>query len=70
VCEGGPHLAAQLVDAGVVDEFCLSTSARIGGAPFPVLGGVPISEHRVMLTQLLKDEASGLYARWSLAQPN
>lgn len=66
VCEGGPHLAAQLVDAGVVDEFCLSTSARIGGAPFPVLGGEQIKEHRVELTQLLKDDTSGLYARWAL----
>ena len=66
VCEGGPGLAAQVLDAGLVDEFCLATSPRIGGAPFPVLGGSAITEHTVELTQLLRDESSGLYARWLL----
>ena len=66
VCEGGPGLAAQLVDAGLVQEFCLATSPRIGGAPFPVLGGSAISERRVELTSLLRDESSGIYARWSI----
>lgn len=64
VCEGGPALAAQLLDAGLVEEFCLATSPRIGGAPFPVLGSAPIAEHRVALTSLLRDDESGLYARW------
>lgn len=66
VCEGGPGLAAQIVEAGLLDEFCLATSPRIGGAPFPVLGGAAIAEHRVELTQLLRDESSGLYARWAV----
>ncbi len=66
VCEGGPALAGQVVDAGLADEFCLATSARIGGAPFPVLGGATVVEHRVELTQLLRDETSGLYARWAV----
>ena len=68
VCEGGPGLAAQVVDAGLVDEFCLATSPLIGGAPFPVLGGRSISEHKVELTQLLRDDSSGLYARWALVK--
>ena len=68
VCEGGPGLAAQVVDAGLVDEFCLATSPLIGGAPFPVLGGHSVSEHRVELTQLLRDDSSGLYARWALVK--
>ena len=67
VCEGGPGLAAQLVDAGLVQEFCLATSPRIGGAPFPVLGGSPIVERSATLTTLLRDESSGLYARWAIA---
>lgn len=67
VCEGGPHLAAQLVDAGLVQEFCLATSPRLGGAPFPVLGGSPIAERGAELTSLLRDESSGLYARWSIS---
>lgn len=67
VCEGGPALASQFVDAGLVQEFCLATSPRIGGAPFPVLGGTPIAERAAVLTSLLRDESSGLYARWVIS---
>lgn len=67
VCEGGPGLAAQLVDAGLVQEFCLATSPRIGGSPFPVLGGSAIAERTAELTSLLRDETSGLYARWAIS---
>lgn len=67
VCEGGPGLAAQLVDAGLVQEFCLATSPRIGGAPFPVLGSSAIAERSANLTSLLRDESSGLYARWVIS---
>jgi riboflavin biosynthesis pyrimidine reductase len=69
VCEGGPRLAAQFVDAGLVDEFCLTTSPRIGGTVLPVLGTVAVSERAVTLTHLLCDESSALYARWSVAAP-
>ena len=68
ICEGGPSLAAQMLDAGLVDEFCLSTSPLVGGLPFPVTGSVAIAQHAATLTQLLRDEASGLYARWALAE--
>jgi riboflavin biosynthesis pyrimidine reductase len=67
VCEGGPSLAAQMLDAGLVDEFCLSTSPIVGGVPFPVTGRAAIDERAATLTQLLVDGASGLYARWQLA---
>lgn len=67
VCEGGPRLAAQLADAGLVQEFCLATSPRVGGKPFPVLGATPTVERGALLTSLLRDESSGLYARWSIA---
>jgi len=64
VCEGGPSLAAQLLDAGLVDEFCLSTSPIVGGVPFPVTGRAALDERPATLAQLLTDGASGLYARW------
>ena len=67
VCEGGPSLAAQLLDAGLVDEFCLSTSPIVGGVPFPVTGSAALAERPATLTQLLTDGASGLYARWAFA---
>ena len=69
VCEGGPSLAAQLIDAGLVDEFCLATSPRLGGRPFPVTGSAAIAEREVSLAQLLRDESSGLYARWIFSGP-
>jgi riboflavin biosynthesis pyrimidine reductase len=67
ICEGGPSLAAQMLDAGLVDEFCLSTSPLVGGLPLPVTGSRAISQHPADLTLLLRDETSGLYARWAIA---
>lgn len=66
VCEGGPSLAAQLVAAGLLDEVCLSTSPTIGGSPLPLLGTGEVKPRNLRLSQLLLDDASGLYARWSL----
>ncbi|MHC5796119.1 dihydrofolate reductase family protein [Lacisediminihabitans sp. FW035] len=64
VCEGGPSLAAQMLDAGIVDELCLSTSPTVGGVSLPMFGTSPISAHRLELAQLLADDSSTLYARW------
>lgn len=66
VCEGGPRLAADLVDAGVVDELCLTVAPKLHapGLPlFPRLAGT----RPARLAQLLADEDGYLYARWSLA---
>lgn len=67
VCEGGPSLVAQVIETGLVDEFCLSTSPLVGGSPFPVSGPEPIAERAATLTQLLRDDSSALYARWAFA---
>jgi riboflavin biosynthesis pyrimidine reductase len=64
VCEGGPNLAAHLVRAGVVDEACLSTSPLLNGSRVPLFGDADIESVPLELTQLLTDNASGLYARW------
>lgn len=69
VCEGGPSLAGQLLDAGIVDELCLSTGPVITTAQLPLFGGAGVAERRLELTQLLVDDASGLYARWLLPRP-
>ena len=63
---GGPSLAAQMLDAGLVDELCLSTSPTVGGVSLPMFGASPISAHRLELTQLLSDDTSTLYARWQV----
>ena len=65
VCEGGPSLAADFVDAGVVDELCLTIAPKLHapGLPlFPRLAGT----RAAALTQLLADEEGYLYERWSL----
>ncbi|HEY0260455.1 MAG TPA: dihydrofolate reductase family protein [Lacisediminihabitans sp.] len=66
VCEGGPSLAAQLLDAGLVSELCLSTSAGIGGDPLPLVGRSG-RRRGLELVQLLADDHSGLYARWAVS---
>ncbi|MCU1583538.1 MAG: hypothetical protein JWM49_94 [Microbacteriaceae bacterium] len=66
VCEGGPSLAGQLLDAGLVDELCLSTSPVLGGVSLPLFGSAPITSRRLSLGQLLTDESSTIYARWSV----
>ena len=69
VCEGGPSLAGQLIDADVVDELCLSTGPVITTSQLPLFGGAGVAERRLELNQLLVDDASGLYARWLLPRP-
>jgi riboflavin biosynthesis pyrimidine reductase len=66
VCEGGPSLVAQFVASGLADELCLSTSASLGGPSLPLLGSAEIDPVRLELSQLLVDDASGLYARWAV----
>ncbi len=65
VCEGGPSLAAQLVDADLVDELCLSTSPQLLPLDAPLLPRLATGR-RLGLEQLLVDEESTLYARWVL----
>jgi riboflavin biosynthesis pyrimidine reductase len=68
VCEGGPRLAAQFVDAAQVDEICLTTSPSLGGRAVPVLGDTDLTAHDATLTHLLRDESGYLFARWSLTR--
>ncbi|GAB3044518.1 bifunctional diaminohydroxyphosphoribosylaminopyrimidine deaminase/5-amino-6-(5-phosphoribosylamino)uracil reductase [Parafrigoribacterium mesophilum] len=63
VCEGGPTLAAQLVNAELVDELCLTTSPMLDEMRLPLLSGA-IEGGRLSLAQLLVDDSDALYARW------
>lgn len=64
VCEGGPSLVSQFIDADEVDELCLSTSPLLNGGGIPAFGATDHPEVRLTLAQLLVDDASGVYARW------
>lgn len=37
LCEGGPALLGELVDAGRLDELCLTVAPMIGGDPLPIV---------------------------------
>ena len=64
VCEGGPHLAGQLLADNLVNEACFSTSPLIGGTRLPMLETPSGTELPLELSQLLIDNSSGVYARW------
>jgi riboflavin biosynthesis pyrimidine reductase len=66
LCEGGPHLAADLLAAGVVDELCWTIVPTLvaGDAPRITVGDgidVPLSLH-----SLLEDDGT-LLGRWLVA---
>lgn len=65
VCEGGPTLAAELLEADLVDELCLSMSPQLLPLRAPMLTGLAVARP-VRLEQLLLDDESTLYARWVL----
>jgi riboflavin biosynthesis pyrimidine reductase len=66
VCEGGPSLAGQFLRDGLVDELCLSTSPVVIGSGLPVFGRERFDPASLVLGQLLVDEQSTLYARWTV----
>jgi riboflavin biosynthesis pyrimidine reductase len=41
LCEGGPNLATQLLEAGLVDDYCLTTSPVAGAPDAPRVPPVP-----------------------------
>lgn len=69
LCEGGPHLAAGLVAAGLVDELCLSVAPTLLGAAHhtPVLAALP---HRTSMTvRSLAAAEDVVFVRYHLAPP-
>ncbi|MGY2875786.1 riboflavin biosynthesis pyrimidine reductase [Marmoricola sp. URHA0025 HA25] len=66
--EGGPHLLRDLLDAGAVDELCLTWVPRaIGGVHPRILEGGPVDTP--MRLALLLEEAGTLIGRW-LVEPS
>lgn len=45
LCEGGPRIARWLTDAGLIDDYCLTTSARPGSEHAPTVPPVPAGMH-------------------------
>ena len=68
LCEGGPHLARELLEAGVVDELCVTTVPTvIAGDHLRLAAGAPV-DVPLRLHGLI---AAGdtLLARWFVSGP-
>ncbi len=66
LCEGGPHLLGSLTAAGLVDEFCLTTTPALasgssGRITAGTRAGIP---QRFRLRQLFVGDQGELYARY------
>jgi riboflavin biosynthesis pyrimidine reductase len=71
LAEGGPHLLAQLAEAGLVDELCLTVSPLMAGpgAARIVAGAPPASAPlRLTLAHLLEDDGF-LLCRYTRKDP-
>lgn len=70
LCEGGPHLLAEVVAAGLLDELCLSVSpCLLAGDAQRILNGTPLPAPAPLhLTQVLEDD-SFLFLRYGRTAP-
>jgi riboflavin-specific deaminase-like protein len=66
LCEGGPHLHAQLIEADLVDELFVTHAPKLAGGEGPhLVAGLPERERRLELTWLLHEPGSDeLFARY------
>jgi riboflavin-specific deaminase-like protein len=66
LCEGGPRLHAQLIDAGLVDELFVTHAPKLAGGDGPGLAeGLPELERPLELAWLLEEDGE-LFARYRL----
>jgi riboflavin-specific deaminase-like protein len=66
LCEGGPRLHAQLIEAGLVDELFVTHAPKLAGGTGPGIAvGLPEAERPLELAWLLADdETDELFARY------
>jgi riboflavin-specific deaminase-like protein len=66
LCEGGPRLHADLIEAGVVDELFVTHAPKLSGGVGPgLVAGMAERERPVEVVWLLTDDDSGeLFARY------
>ena len=66
LCEGGPHLHAQLLQAGLVDELFVTHAPKLAGGEGPgLVAGLPESERPLELVWLVAEpETDELFARY------
>jgi riboflavin-specific deaminase-like protein len=66
LCEGGPHLHAELIEAGLVDELFVTHAPKLAGGEGPgLVAGLAGRERDLQLAWLLSDPESGeLFGRY------
>jgi riboflavin-specific deaminase-like protein len=68
LCEGGPRLHGQLIDAGLVDELFVTHAPKLAGGAGPgLVAELPEHVREVEIAWLLADEATGeLFGRYRM----
>jgi riboflavin-specific deaminase-like protein len=69
LCEGGPHLHAQLLQGGLIDELFVTHAPKLGGGEGPgLVAGLPEAERSLELAWLVSEPETGeLFARYRVA---
>jgi riboflavin-specific deaminase-like protein len=70
LCEGGPHLHAELIAAGLVDELFVTHAPKLAGGAGPgLVAGLGERVREVEIAWLLAEEATGeLFGRYRIAR--
>jgi riboflavin-specific deaminase-like protein len=70
LCEGGPHLHGELIDADLVDELFVTQATKLAGGSGPgLVAGLPERVREVEIAWLLAEEATGeLFGRYRVAR--
>ncbi|WP_280504250.1 dihydrofolate reductase family protein, partial [Nocardia farcinica] len=65
LCEGGPHLFGQLLEADLVDELCLTTAPfLVGGTARRISLSAREFHHRMHRRHVLLDADGTMLTRW------
>ena len=65
LCEGGPHLFGALLDAGLVDEVCVTLAPRFtGGSAGRIDRGASERDRRFSLAHAIEDDEGFLFLRY------
>lgn len=65
LAEGGPILNAQLANAGLIDELCLTLAPRlVGGAAKRILDGPPLATDGALRLLSVCEQDGFLFLRW------
>lgn len=69
LCEGGPHLNASLLAAGLIDELFLTTVPKLAGASgsLSIMDDAPLAEPLSLELLWLLESGGELFARYAVA---